>query len=306
MKELFLTVFTPTYNREKHIRKLYQSLCKQTNHHFEWLLIDDGSIDDTWALLKQIESDCTLFTVRSFRQNNSGKHVAINRALDLARGQYFFIVDSDDRLECDAIEKIYSWIQSIENSHNIGKFAGVAGLKMSGEKIVGGKGKRKGIQYIDATNLERGKYNLGGDKAEVYKTDILRHYKFPVFEGEKFLSEEVVWDKIAIDGYKIRWFLQPIYLCEYQDEGLTKTLGVQLLNNFKGFTYQTRQAIRYKPLRGKIHAIYEYVKISKEKGNNLIQSSDLLEVIWPMVLLCYIWGAIYMQIRKVKFVKVLK
>ena len=93
------------------------------------------------------------------------------------------------------------------------------------------------LEFIDATNLERKSKKLLGDKAEVYRKDILLKYPFPEFEGEKFLTEAVVWNRIAADGYKIRWFNKIICICEYLDDGLTKTDAEERrINNFNGYT----------------------------------------------------------------------
>jgi hypothetical protein len=104
-------------------------------------------------------------------------------------------------------------------------------------------------QWVEASNLERSKYHLWGDKAEAYKTEILKKYLFPEFENEFFVTEAVCWDAIAADGYKIRWYDEPIYICEYLDDGLTKSGANELrgnMENYQGFCYYVSQCLRVK------------------------------------------------------------
>ncbi len=214
-----ITVFTAVYNRAYIIRQLYQSLLSQTNYDFEWLIIDDGSEDEISEMVCQWMSEKKApFKIRFYQQKNGGKHRAINRGVQLAEGDAFFIVDSDDYLESNAVEAIKMWWKDIKEDDS---FAGISGLKAVYNKdIVGGAPSVDG--YVDATNMERERYNLQGDKAEVYKTQILKRYPFPEFDGENFLTEAVVWDRIAYDGLKIRWFNKVIYICEYREDGLTR------------------------------------------------------------------------------------
>ena len=118
-----VTVFTPTYNRGHLLGRLYESLKAQSDHRFEWLIVDDGSTDDTadivapWLAQKELP-------VTYIRTENGGKHRAINHGISIAHGEIFFIVDSDDWLAPNAIERIFYWENSIAGEKN---FAGVAG-----------------------------------------------------------------------------------------------------------------------------------------------------------------------------------
>ena len=213
----FITIFTPTYNRRNLIERLYQSLLVQTVTNFEWLVIDDGSTDDTEKFFAKLSSTEHPFPIRYIKQNNGGKHRAINKGVQNANGELFFIVDSDDYLTENAIEKINQWITTLDNSH---KWAGISGLRgFSKNSVVG---QHSDFSYIDAKNNERRKYNLLGDKAEVYFTDVLKQHPFPEIPGENFISEEIVWNAIARDGYYLRWFNEIIYICDYLEGGLTK------------------------------------------------------------------------------------
>ena len=212
-----ITIFTPTYNRKDLIERLYQSLLAQTEKKFEWLVVDDGSTDDTEKYFTEILSKPQPFHIHYIKQPNGGKHRAINKGVQNASGKLFFIVDSDDYLTENAIKKINQWVADLDDSH---KWAGIAGLRgFSKKKVIG---QHNVALYTDAKNNERRKYNLLGDKAEIYFTNVLKQHPFPEIPGENFISEEIVWNAIARDGYYLRWFNEVIYICNYLEGGLTK------------------------------------------------------------------------------------
>ncbi len=226
-----ITVFTPTYNRAHTLPRLYDSLLSQTSKDFEWICINDGSTDETDSLFDQWLSSDRPFPIIYKKIPNGGKHRAINKAVNMAHSNAFFIVDSDDYLLPEAISKVHCWFDQISNDPS---FAGVSGLKgFSPNDPVGGYGCFQG-DHIDATNLERDEYNLSNDKSEIYKTSILKEYPFPEFDGENFITEPVVWNLIAKDGYKIRWFNEVIYICQYMDDGLTANSHKKFMENPKG------------------------------------------------------------------------
>ena len=217
MSEIKITVFTPTFNRGYIIEQLYESLKRQTVTEFEWIVIDDGSTDNTEGLFKRIKDEEHSFEISYEKVMNGGKHRAINLGVKKARGKLFFIVDSDDYLTDDAIEKIIALEATISDKK---QFAGVCENKgYSQNEIIGKSYESSG--YLDITVLEREKHGIYGDKAEVFYTDVLRKYPFPEFENENFLTECVVWDKIAYDGYKLRFNNDIVYICDYLPDGLT-------------------------------------------------------------------------------------
>ena len=237
-----ISVFTPTYNRKDKLIVLFESLKSQTYKNFEWIIVDDGSIDDTESVVSNIIQEFNDFNIIYKKQKNSGKHVAINTGVDLATGDLFFIVDSDDVLPQNSLETI---IETVEMLNPNVKYAGIAGLKgFSDTEIVG---KTFAEEYIECTSLDREKYNITGDKAEVFFTEVLRKYKFPSFENENFITETVVWYEIANDGYKFRWFNKIIYICEYCEDGLSKKNN-KFYDNYEGFIYQVSKEVKYKQL----------------------------------------------------------
>ena len=268
-----LTLLTPAYNRAYTLGRVYDSLCRQTSTDFEWVVVDDGSSDNTEELMLQWQAQTKDFPIIYEKQENGGKHRAVNRGVSLAKGDYILILDSDDYLTDDAVETIRKWTDEIAD---LPGFAGVSGLKDGARN-----GNMKG-DYIDALNTERLKYGLQGDKAEVYKTEMMRKYPFPEFEGEKFLRENAVWDAIALDGYKLRWYNRVIYKCEYLTDGLTQTISVEKkAANFQGQAYCARLKMRYlrfpvKDLQiGVFNETAKYLKKTDKQICELLQISPL-------------------------------
>ena len=247
-----ITVFTPTYNRGYIIDRLYKSLCKQTNKDFEWLIVDDGSTDNTESIIKSFKEDNNI-VIRYYKQDNGGKHTAINKALDLAEGELFFIVDSDDCLTEDAVETIISDLKKVRSNDlcGISYLRGHTDGKVMGPPFP----KDKTIDNFIDLRINGG---IPGDKAEVWDTKKLRQYRFPVFPGEKFLAEGHLWYQLGLK-YDMLFVNKVIYICEYLDGGLTKSgkkmriqnpLGgiatsLMQMNPHSKFTYRLKKSLLY-------------------------------------------------------------
>lgn len=279
MKEVLITVFTSTYNRAYIIEKLYRSLQKQSSFNFEWLVIDDGSTDNTEELFKTYTTDFNNFKIRYYKIQNGGKPRAINEGLKLAKGKYFFIVDSDDYLTHDCIQKLETWIREVDNNDNI---IGVGGARafpdMNYIKGIEPKINEK-LGYIDATNIERKKFDLDADMNEAYKIDILKRFPFKVWEGEKFSPEEITLNEIALNGYKIRWHKDIICICEYLEDGLTKGNWNLLKSNPMGYAMLYNHKLKYiKSFKERFNYSCQHIALSiigKEYGY-ILQSNSLL------------------------------
>lgn len=224
-----ITVFTPTYNRAYVIHNLYRSLQKQSFLDFEWLVIDDGSNDNTEELFAAWITEKNTFPIRYYKQSNGGKCLAINRALDLAEGELFFTVDSDDYLTDDALGKVAGWAEELPVNGNYCGFAGNLGTSPS----VTPNSPIRG-DFFDGTALDR--YGtIDGERAMIFFTEVHRHYKYPVFSGENFMTEAVTWNRMAHDGYKMRFYNDIIWVYEYKDDGLTKAGSSVFLKNPHGY-----------------------------------------------------------------------
>lgn len=234
-----ITVFTPTYNRAYILNNLYQSLRRQTCHDFEWLIVDDGSADDTEALVTGWIADNNPFPIRYHRQENGGKHRAINRGLELAAGALFFTVDSDDYLTDDAIEKILRWEAGLPEDGNYCGFAGNLGTA-PGET----PNRLFEAPYFDGTALDR--YGIvNGERAMVFYTDIHRKYPYSQYPGEKFMTEAVSWNRMARDGFKMRYFNDIIWIYEYREDGLTQAGNSIFLRNPRGYGLFLREKAEF-------------------------------------------------------------
>lgn len=237
-----ITVFTPSYNRAYIIEKAYQSLTRQTMPEFEWLIVDDGSTDNTEELVQHFIDEQNII-IRYFKKTNGGKHTAVNMGLEMAEGRLFLILDSDDYLNDNALERILYWEDTIKDAEH---FGGVSGLRVYQNGIPIGQKWIPETDYIDtfAFEKDRKKYGLLGDKAEAYYTDVLRQFcPLPVYEGEHDVEIGVLWNRVAYAGYKLRWFREGIYVCEYLEDGLSAN-SVQLhLKNFQGFTCWKKELI---------------------------------------------------------------
>ncbi|SIR12523.1 glycosyltransferase family 2 protein [Chryseobacterium sp. RU33C] len=263
-----ITVFTPTYNREKELSKLYESLLRQTFSDFEWLIVDDGSTDDTSLLIKQCIDDGKI-SIKYHKTNNGGKHRAINKGLDLAEGELFFIVDSDDYLPDNSLEIIEDQYKSIKGDDS---FIGVVGYRASPKgNIIGNK---QFPTFITDSNLieRREKFGVIADMAKVLITEKFREFHFPDIDGEKFVAESIVWNRMAMK-YKFRYFNEAIYITEYLEGGLSYN---SIRNRRKNAKYAT---LLYKelannsksPLKLKIKSIINYWRFAFCKNESIFK-----------------------------------
>lgn len=221
---MIISIITASYNREKLLTRLFESLCNQTCKNFEWIVIDDGSRDNTEQLINEF-IDKKIIDINYIKKINGGKHTALNVGVDIAKGEFSFFVDSDDYLPNNSIEIICNKIDLIKKNPNYGLICGICGDK---QNINGNHLEAKFKDNFIGNYLDfRYKLKIIGDKAEVFKTQILQEYKFPEFEGEKFCPEGLIWNRIA-QNYEMLFFKDVIYYCEYQEEGLTaKTYEVR-------------------------------------------------------------------------------
>ena len=211
-----ITVLTPAYNRGKLLEKLYESLCAQDCKDFEWLIVDDGSTDDTSACVEQMKKKAD-FPIFYYKKINGGKHTALNYAYQFIKTPLTFIVDSDDFLTEDAISSIESIYQNYKDEHDLCGFSFLRG-KLDGGYLSTSGVPQDGMKesYVDC-RINR---NIGGDMAEVWYTHCLKEYPFPEFQGEKFLGEDIVWVRMS-KKYKMRFFNRVIYVSDYLEDGLT-------------------------------------------------------------------------------------
>ena len=201
MNKPLFTVFTPTYNRAHTLSRVYQSLLTQTFTDFEWLVVDDGSTDNTSELVSGFISEGRI-SIRYFQQPNGGKHVAFNHGVFEARGELFLPFDSDDSCVPTALERFRAHWLEIPELERI-RFSGVTCLcKDENGEFVGGM---LPAPILDGHPYDvNSRYHLKGEKWGFHCTAILKQHPFPTFEGERFVPESLIWNRIG-KSYKIRF-----------------------------------------------------------------------------------------------------
>lgn len=214
-----ITILTPTFNRAHLLPRLFESLTHQTDFDFEWLVIDDGSTDGTSDLFAGKTFLSAPFPIRYYRQENGGKHRALNAGVKQAKGDFIFIADSDDWLLPQSVAIVGQHTSAIADD-NI--FAGVAGLDVFDDERIVGTGLPQDIIDCNAMDI-RYRYHVDGDLKEVFKTTVLQEFPFPEIQDERFCPEQLVWFRIA-QKYKLRYFNIPIYVAEYQPNGITASI----------------------------------------------------------------------------------
>ncbi|QIO10188.1 glycosyltransferase family 2 protein [Acinetobacter lanii] len=209
MNKVELTIFTPTYNRANTLQRLYGSLKIQTLKNFEWLIIDDGSIDNTEEIVDQFIKD-NIISIRYIKQENAGKQAAWNNAVMNAKGKFFCGVDSDDALaKADNIENIFNkYLYLLEDKEIIGlRFLAYSnvkntfdGRKISDEILI----QSYFEEFSDRRNF--------GERIDVFKIELLKKYLYPVNPSIKFIPEIWFYVKVSADDYKFAYIPEPLRL----------------------------------------------------------------------------------------------
>jgi len=235
-----ITVFTPTYNRAYCLHHLYESLLRQTSQDFEWLIIDDGSTDNTKALVSEWVTEKKI-DIKYVYQENGGMHTGHNKAYSSIETELNVCIDSDDYMPDDAIEKInFLWKKYGSNN-----YAGLIGLDITiSNKIIGNKFPSN-IKECTYSELSP-KYNVVGDKKIVYRTELVKKYEpYPVFKDEKFVP---LYLPIIIDkDFKLLCFNEVFCIVDYQLDGSTLNIYNQYFKNPKGFSYSRKIEMNYLP-----------------------------------------------------------
>lgn len=210
-----LSIITPTYNRAHTLPNCFESLCRQTNKDFEWILIDDGSTDGTEELAKTFENG--LFPYTYIKKENGGKHTALNASHPYIRGKYVLMLDSDDILTEDAVSTALSEWSKWEDDPEVGI---VTLLKGSDTDHPNCYAADENVP-VDIMAYPRIR-PVSNDACEVIRTELFLKYPFPVFPGERFLSEGALWNRVSFT-HKCVYVNRVVYLCSYLEGGLTKS-----------------------------------------------------------------------------------
>lgn len=258
-----LTVFTPLYNRKTTLKRTYESLCRQTNKDFIWLIIDDGSTDNPYEEIEKWLAKDNGFKIRYIYKENGGMHTAHNTAYENIYTELNVCIDSDDYMPDNAVELILDcWKENKDKG-----YAGIIALDYADStKAVIGKELPKDK---NSTTL-MGYYNNGGvgDKKLIYRTDIIKLTPpYPVFENEKYVALAYKYH-IIDEKYEMKILNECVCIVDYQMDGSSTNMYRQYMRNPKGFAFwrkeQMRHAVNFKQ---KIKACVHYVSSSLICGN---------------------------------------
>lgn len=223
------TVLTPAYNRAGLLCACFDSLCGQTDFDFEWLIVDDGSTDDTEAVVKGFRTD--QFPIQYIKKPNGGKHTALNAAHPYIHGRYVLLLDSDDALTADAIARAKAAWAEWDSMQNVGIVTFLKGSGVDDPNCIAADWNTP----VDIMRYRRICIH-SNDCCEIIRTELFKKYPFPVFPGERFLAEGALWGRVSYDC-KCVYINRVIYLCEYLEGGLTKAGRAMRIRNPLGGMY---------------------------------------------------------------------
>ncbi|WP_342354885.1 glycosyltransferase family A protein [Pedobacter suwonensis] len=237
---------------------------------FEWIVVDDGSTDETQAFFESIQSSKLPFKLKYEKQENAGKHIAINRGVQLAETDIFFIVDSDDFLVPDTVEVIKKEWLRIDRDDS---FAGIAFNRCfpSGEAIGAPQ-----YEELNCSPLEfRYKYKEIGDKAEIIRTSLFKKYPFPLTKGEKFCPEALFFNRLK--DFNLMYLNMNKYVCDYQPDGLTaKIFSIRMKSPVNTCLCYAELASMPIPLFQKFRALVNFYRFKRYTGKSLSLDKTLL------------------------------
>ena len=297
-----ITIFTPTYNRAYCLHKCYESMKRQKNKDFIWLIIDDGSTDNTQLLVEQWKQNDNGFEIKYIYKENGGMHTGYNTAYKHINTELAMNVDSDDYLTDTAIDDILDFW----NKNKRSDVGGIYALDIFDNGEVIGEPfpddlkefKGWGYKYIYySSNGKKKVHKNRGDKKFIGVTDIIKQYPdIPVFEGEKYYSLYYKQHRIEAD-YSILIYNKPVCVVEYMEDGSSNNMFSQYVKNPKGFCDERKFVIDNSPslylcLNSSIH----YVAESKIANNKNYLSEVKRK--FPVILSIPAGNLLYWYIRK--------
>lgn len=213
---MLVTVLTCTYNRERYLERLFESLQAQSFRDFEWLVVDDGSTDQTPSLIERLTSKAD-FEVRYVRQHNQGKHIALNAGVLHANGKFTAVIDSDDWYEANALDRLVAEWETISDPD---AYAEVQALSAdSSGNLIGDRFPCETRFDSDAFELTY-YHRVRGDKVGMHRTAVLREFPFPNRYHGVSVSEALIWFRIA-EKYRTRYINEILRRVEYLEGGLS-------------------------------------------------------------------------------------
>lgn len=232
-----ITVFTPTYNRAYILLRCYESMKKQTCKDFIWLIIDDGSSDNTSELVETWRK-AEIISIRYKYQENQGMHGAHNTAYELIDTELNICIDSDDYMPEDAIEKIIAFWQK----HQSASVSGIVGLDSYNDGRVIGSYLPRNVKTSTHFDLYN-KYGVMGDKKLVYRSELTKMHPYPLFPGEKYVNLAYKYSMLDLQ-YEMLLMNEVLCSVEYMPDGSSKNMLKQYVKNPKGFAFWRKEAMK--------------------------------------------------------------
>lgn len=250
-----LTIFTPTYNRRHTLIRTFQSLQNQTCKDFEWLIVDDGSKDNTAELIEQWKTEADGFQIRYIYKENGGMHTAHNVAYAAIHTELNVCVDSDDAMPENAVQTILEFWEK----HKTPEIGGIVALDSDfGGKVIGNE-LPTGVQKASTEKLAS-YYHITGDKKYIYRTSVMQETPaYPEFSGERLVPLSYKY-LLAAQKYDMLLLNKVVCLVDYQPNGSTNTIYRQYLQSPRGFAAQNAIRMQYSTSRiTRIKSIIHYV-----------------------------------------------
>lgn len=309
--KLFITIFTPTYNRAHTIERVFKSLLAQSEYDFEWLVVDDGSTDTTYALITEFQKNAP-FSIRYFHQENQGKHLSTNKGLLEAKGEFFLCLDSDDALAPDILTTLktqwYSLQKDQQNETNIILSSCYDGTSNS---LIGRTLLKTSMDITPTNGLEYIlKNRIDFDVCAFVNTAFSRNFMFPIDKNLGFVPEAYIWNKMY-RASKILLLSDIGKIVYYQPDGFTKNIIKSYRNDAKGrylyfvdnLNQHTDMMLQYAPKRyikdiiqiGRmtLHAHYIYKKPTRDINNNLTKL--LYYLFFPLAYIFYLHDQFFLK-----------
>ena len=226
-----LTVFTPTYNRVELLSRCYESMKRQTSKNFIWMIIDDGSTDDTASVVSNWMKESSDFSIEYYYKDNGGLHTAYNEAIKHIKTKLCVCIDSDDFMPDVAVEMILRFWKK----NGSDRYAGIVGLdyNLNGTIIGDPLPDQKSVNLID---LLVGKYPIhNGDRTNVVRTELYKKYApMKVFPGEKNFNPHYMHLQISQE-YDFLVLNKNLRYVEYQETGMSNSILKQYRNSPNSF-----------------------------------------------------------------------
>lgn len=280
---MLLTIFTPAYNRAEKLKDVFLSLENQINTEFEWLIVDDGSTDNTEEVIAELMKKSSM-NIRYYKKENGGKHTAHNMAVSVACGEYFLCLDSDDYMNQNSIEILLKTLKQCNQAEGIVAYKCDQNNQLLSDEF-------PETDYVSNIYSLSQEFSCNGEFVFLFPTKILQKNKFPVFSGERFLTESVLYDSLKC---KMRILPTIIEVCEYQVDGLSNNLNKIMKNNPAGYCLYFMQRIDMQnDLRNRIITMGKYrcfcIFAGKNKSNYSGKYKILLKLSYPVGILMWFY-----------------